>query len=57
MALKNAADALQGSTAAIHLRYLQTLCRISTNKNHTIVVPIPMEIVRKFFKKIKRIKN
>uniref|UniRef100_A0A914DPU9 Band 7 domain-containing protein n=1 Tax=Acrobeloides nanus TaxID=290746 RepID=A0A914DPU9_9BILA len=44
VALKQAADQLTGSPAAIQLRYLQTLGRISNSKNHTIVVPIPMEL-------------
>ncbi|TKR72197.1 hypothetical protein L596_019687 [Steinernema carpocapsae] len=46
VALKQAADSMAESPAAIQLRYLQTLARISTAQNHTIVVPIPVDIVR-----------
>jgi hypothetical protein len=45
--LRDAADQLSGSSTAVHLRFLQTLVRISSTKNHTLVVPIPVEIVRK----------
>uniref|UniRef100_A0A914H3C5 Uncharacterized protein n=1 Tax=Globodera rostochiensis TaxID=31243 RepID=A0A914H3C5_GLORO len=45
--LRNAADHLSGSAVAIHLRFLQTLARISTYRNHTYVVPIPAELLRK----------
>uniref|UniRef100_A0A1I7XZW3 PHB domain-containing protein n=1 Tax=Steinernema glaseri TaxID=37863 RepID=A0A1I7XZW3_9BILA len=45
-ALKEAADSIAASPAALQLRYLQTLSRISTTQNHTIVVPIPIELIR-----------
>ncbi|KAK0390434.1 hypothetical protein QR680_019351 [Steinernema hermaphroditum] len=46
MALKEAADSIASSPAALQLRYLQTLARISTTQNHTIVVPIPSQLIR-----------
>ncbi|KAI1724531.1 SPFH domain / band 7 family domain-containing protein [Ditylenchus destructor] len=49
-ALKKAAENLC-SSSAIHLRYLQTLIRISATQNHTIVLPIPTEIVKVLLKK------
>uniref|UniRef100_A0AC35TG59 PHB domain-containing protein n=1 Tax=Rhabditophanes sp. KR3021 TaxID=114890 RepID=A0AC35TG59_9BILA len=51
--LKEAADKLSQNSIAIQLRYLQTLTRVSKSKNHTIVLPIPIEIIRKFITKLK----
>ena len=45
-ALKEAADVIAGSPAALQLRYLQTLTSIAAEKNSTIVFPIPMELFR-----------
>ena len=39
--LKEAADIIVESPAALQLRYLQTLTQISAEKNSTIVFPIP----------------
>ncbi|KAI6198261.1 Stomatin-3 [Aphelenchoides fujianensis] len=47
-ALNAAANQFGGSSTAMQLRYLQTLSRISTHKNRTIVLPIPMEMVKKW---------
>merc|ERR1712227_1104729 len=41
--LKEAADTIASSPAALQLRYLQTLTAISAEKNSTIVFPIPMD--------------
>ncbi|KAI6173212.1 Band 7 protein family and Stomatin family-containing protein [Aphelenchoides besseyi] len=46
-ALRTAATQFDGSSTAIQLRYLQTLSRISTHKNHTLVIPIPMELIKR----------
>ncbi|KAI6205070.1 Stomatin-3 [Aphelenchoides besseyi] len=46
-ALNRAATQFDGSSTAIQLRYLQTLSRISTHKNHTLVIPIPMELIKR----------
>uniref|UniRef100_A0A0N5C754 PHB domain-containing protein n=1 Tax=Strongyloides papillosus TaxID=174720 RepID=A0A0N5C754_STREA len=50
--LKKAADKLSETPSAIQLRYLQTLTRISRIHNHTIVLPIPIEIIRKVMNKL-----
>jgi len=49
-ALKEASDIISESPAALQLRYLQTLSTISTEKNSTIVFPIPIEMFSKFLK-------
>lgn len=45
-ALSQAAELISQSPSAIHLSMLQTLKAISAEKNQTIVVPIPVELVR-----------
>ncbi|OQR80024.1 stomatin-2-like, partial [Tropilaelaps mercedesae] len=45
-ALKEAADVIAQSPAALQLRYLQTLNTISAEKNSTIVFPIPIDIIQ-----------
>lgn len=47
-ALKEAADVIASSPAALQLRYLQTLHTISAEKNSTIIFPLPMEIIGAF---------
>ncbi|GAV00405.1 hypothetical protein RvY_11257 [Ramazzottius varieornatus] len=47
-ALKEAADIIADSPAALQLRYLQTLNTISAEKNSTIIFPIPMDLVSQF---------
>ncbi|CAN7989645.1 unnamed protein product, partial [Ixodes pacificus] len=47
-ALKEAADVLSQSPAAIQLRYLQTLNTISAEKNSTIIFPLPIDILSCF---------
>jgi len=47
-ALKEAADIIAQSPAALQLRYLQTLNSISAEKNSTIIFPLPMEILGAF---------
>lgn len=45
IALKEAADMVSGNPIALQLRYLQTLSDISTEKNSTIIFPIPIEMM------------
>lgn len=45
-ALKEAADVINDSPAALQLRYLQTLSSIAAEKNSTIVFPIPLEMFK-----------
>ena len=47
-ALKEAADIIAMSPAALQLRYLQTLSSISAEKNSTIIFPLPLEMMRPF---------
>lgn len=47
-ALKEAADIMSESPASMQLRYLQTLNSIASEKNSTIVFPLPMDILRGF---------
>lgn len=50
-ALKEASDIISESPAALQLRYLQTLATISTEKNSTIIFPLPMELMAKWTSK------
>ncbi|XP_037091710.1 band 7 protein AGAP004871-like [Pollicipes pollicipes] len=43
--LKEAADVINESPAALQLRYLQTLNTISAEKNSTIIFPLPVDIL------------
>ena len=44
-ALKQAAEVIVDSPAALQLRYLQTLNSISAENNSTIVFPVPIDII------------
>jgi erythrocyte band 7 integral membrane protein len=50
-ALKEAADVISESPAALQLRYLQTLQTVSSEKNSTIIFPLPIDILSSFLKK------
>ena len=50
-ALKEAADVITASPAALQLRYLQTLCTVAAEKNSTILFPVPIDIMRTFMGK------
>jgi len=50
-ALKEASDIIAQSPCALQLRYLQTLATISTEKNSTIIFPIPVDMMSKFMEK------
>ena len=52
--LKQASDMLVQSPAALQLRYLQTLAEIATEKNSTIIFPLPIELVRPFLEMAKK---
>ncbi|XP_072400137.1 band 7 protein AGAP004871 isoform X4 [Diabrotica undecimpunctata] len=49
-ALREASEVIGDSPAALQLRYLQTLNTISTEKNSTIVFPLPIDILSYFIK-------
>ena len=46
--LKEAACVINQSPIAILLRYLQTLTTIASEKNSTIVFPIPLDLIAQF---------
>ncbi len=46
--LRGAADTINESPIALQLRYLQTLTNIASEKNSTIVFPIPIDFLRHF---------
>jgi regulator of protease activity HflC (stomatin/prohibitin superfamily) len=46
--LSEASDILSRNPMALQLRYLQTLIEISTEKNSTIVFPIPIDLIKAF---------
>jgi len=48
--LKDAADIMAVQPVAVQLRYLQTLTEIATEKNSTIIFPLPMDIISYFLK-------
>jgi len=50
IALKEAADVIIQSPAALQLRYLQTLNTIAAEKNSTIIFPLPIELLSAFTK-------
>eukprot|EP00105_Crassostrea_gigas_P006752 XP_011420800.2 PREDICTED: mechanosensory protein 2-like [Crassostrea gigas] len=50
-ALKEAADVIAESPAALQLRYLQTLNSISAEKNSTIIFPLPINMLSSIMKK------
>ncbi|KAJ7378041.1 Mechanosensory protein 2 [Desmophyllum pertusum] len=49
--LKEAADVMSETPAAMQLRYLQTLNTISAEKNSTIIFPMPVDFMSNFFQK------
>ncbi|BFZ05786.1 hypothetical protein BsWGS_08825 [Bradybaena similaris] len=51
IALREASDIISTAPAAIQLRYLQTLSSISAEKNSTIIFPIPINLLNRFYKK------
>ena len=59
-ALKAASDVIAKTPSALQLRYLQTLTQISTEKNSSILFPVPIDLISIMFqenKKRKKMKN
>ena len=52
--LAQASDVLSRNPMALQLRYLQTLIEISTEKNSTIIFPIPIDILKVFMEKLSK---
>jgi regulator of protease activity HflC (stomatin/prohibitin superfamily) len=51
--LADASDILARNPMSLQLRYLQTLIEISTEKNSTILFPIPIDLIKAFTDKLK----
>ena len=49
--LAKAANVISVYPAAIHLRFLQTLAKVSAENNSTVIVPIPIDLLAAFFQK------
>jgi regulator of protease activity HflC (stomatin/prohibitin superfamily) len=49
--LSEAAEIIGRQPATLQLRYLQTLTEIATEKNSTIIFPLPMDLIAAFLKK------
>jgi regulator of protease activity HflC (stomatin/prohibitin superfamily) len=52
--LAEAANIMSVYPAAMHLRFLQTLAEVSTEKNSTVIVPLPIDLLKAFFQKNER---
>ncbi len=46
--LADAAEVIQKQPISLQLRYLQTLTEIATEKNSTIIFPLPIDLITKF---------
>ncbi len=59
--LSEASDILAKNPVAVQLRYLQTLTEIATEKNSTVIFPLPIDILKPFyemqFSRTERAKN
>lgn len=49
--LREAAEVLAKTPISVQLRFLQTLTEVATEKNSTIVLPIPIDLLTPFIKK------
>ena len=47
-ALKEAANIMNQSAGAMQLRYLQTLHVVAADKNHTVMFPLPLDLIDRF---------
>ncbi|HKW88672.1 MAG TPA: slipin family protein [Candidatus Acidoferrales bacterium] len=48
--LAEAAEALQRQPVSVQLRYLQTLTEIGSEKNTTVIFPVPMDLISQWLK-------
>lgn len=51
--LADAAEVIAQQPMAMHLRFLQSLVQVAAENNHTIVLPVPVDIVTQMFGKAK----
>lgn len=49
--LADAARIIASESSTLQLRYLQTLTEIATEKNSTIIFPVPIDLIKPFIKK------
>jgi regulator of protease activity HflC (stomatin/prohibitin superfamily) len=49
--LAEAANIISVYPAAIHLRFLQTLTEVAAEKNSTMILPLPIDLLKAFFQK------
>jgi len=49
--LAEAANIISVHPAAIHLRFLQTLTEVGSENNSTVIVPVPIDLLKAFFEK------
>ncbi len=49
--LKDAAEVISGQPMALQLRFLQTLTEVASEKNSTIIFPVPIDLLTPFLKK------
>lgn len=52
--LADASDILSRNPMSLQLRYLQTLIEISSEKNSTVIFPIPIDLISAFTEKFKK---
>jgi regulator of protease activity HflC (stomatin/prohibitin superfamily) len=52
--LLTAANIMSVHPSAVHLRFLQTLSEVSTEKNSTIIVPLPIDLLAGFYHEKKK---
>ena len=55
--LSEAAKILGAEPTSIQLRFLQTLTEVATEKNSTIIFPVPIDLLEPFMKKMKKEAN
>jgi regulator of protease activity HflC (stomatin/prohibitin superfamily) len=52
--LADAAEVISKQPISLQLRYLQTLTEIATEKNSTVIFPLPIDIINTFMKFIEK---
>ena len=51
--LREAADTISGNPTTLQLRFLQTLTEVATEKNSTLVFPVPIDLFEPLLKRLK----
>lgn len=55
--LADAANIISTAPSALQLRFLQTLTEIATEKNSTIIFPVPIDLLQPFFSKEQKLSS